>query len=162
MTGKTIGLWTVIKQSDKENGKIYWLCKCKCGTERTVLGTALRAGVSKGCGCHVKHTGFSLHPMLKYESTEEGTANYLYRIWINIKSRVFNKTHKNYNRYGERGITLYKDWIENYPAFRNYIRTTLGEKPSNKHSLDRINNNGNYEPNNLRWATPLEQRLNQF
>lgn len=80
-----------------------------------------------------------------------------YTIWLNIKSRCFNKNDKGYKNYGGRGITLWDGWINDSVAFVEYI----GKKPTLKHSLDRTNNDGNYEPGNVRWATRVQQANNR-
>jgi hypothetical protein len=78
-----------------------------------------------------------------------------------MKQRCFNPHNKSYKNYGGRGITIFPKWINDYTAFRQYIEQHLGPKPSPEHSIDRINNDGNYEPDNLRWATPPQQGENQ-
>lgn len=82
-------------------------------------------------------------------------------MWHAINKRCYNKSYKNYNRYGGRGIKVYEEWKESITKFIQYIENVLGERPTNKHSLDRINNNGDYEPGNLRWSTPEEQSRNR-
>lgn len=80
-----------------------------------------------------------------------------YRIWWNIKQRCYNDNCKEYKNYGGRGIVMYDKWVHNPSSFINYI----GSKPSKKYSLDRIDNNGNYEPGNVRWATRHQQGSNK-
>jgi hypothetical protein len=77
-------------------------------------------------------------------------------LWENIKKRCYNKNIKSYKNYGGRGIEMYKPWIKNYSLFKEYIQNNLGERP-NRFSLDRINNNGNYVPSNLRWSDSKTQ-----
>lgn len=81
----------------------------------------------------------------------------LYKVWINIKQRCYNKNHPRYKDWGGRGITVCERWLESYDNFASDV----GEKPIGKHSIDRINNEGNYEPRNCRWATCKEQNNNQ-
>lgn len=80
-----------------------------------------------------------------------------HRAWSDMKTRCLNKNYKNYHRYGGRGIEVYPLWINNFQAFINCI----GLPPTSSHSLDRIDNDGHYEPNNVRWATPQEQAINR-
>jgi len=93
---------------------------------------------------------------VKHGDCRRGYRHYIYNIWISIKDRCFNPKKKQFKDYGGRGITMYSEWINNYPKFKEYILTNLGERPEGM-TLDRINNDGNYEPNNLRWATQLQQ-----
>ncbi len=87
----------------------------------------------------------------------DGTRNYLYAAWSSIKQRCFNPKSDLYAKYGGRGITMHPAWVESFVAFRDYV----GERPSPSHSIDRKRNAGNYEPGNVRWATPSEQAANQ-
>jgi hypothetical protein len=85
----------------------------------------------------------------------------LYKALYSMKGRCFNKQNPEYSNYGGRGISVCEEWKLNFIAFSDYISATLGPRPSSRHSLDRINNDGNYEPGNLRWATPSEQNSNR-
>jgi len=85
----------------------------------------------------------------------------IYNVWKNIKSRVYNKKDQYYYCYGGRGISMYPLWEESFTVFHKYIKENIGDKPSKNYSIDRINNDGDYEPGNIRWATPLEQSLNK-
>jgi hypothetical protein len=77
-----------------------------------------------------------------------------------MKTRCLDSNYPSFKRYGARGITMYPPWIDDYVAFRNYIIKHLGPRPGPEYSIDRRDNDGNYEPYNLRWATPSEQALN--
>lgn len=85
---------------------------------------------------------------------------YLYQTWKNIKHRCYNPKLKHYHNYGGRGITMHEEWFNDYVKFKDYILTNLGERPYNL-TLDRINNDGNYEPNNLRWSSMTIQNINK-
>jgi len=87
--------------------------------------------------------------------------NYLSNIFHNIKNRCLNKECLGYDSYGGRGITIHQEWVDDCHLFYKWIVENIGERPDKSFSLDRINNNGNYEPGNLRWATPSEQALNR-
>jgi hypothetical protein len=86
---------------------------------------------------------------------------YLYRLWGHIITRTGNKKYHEYGYYGGRGISMHQEWRDSFTQFRKDIISTIGERPTTAHSFDRIDTNGNYEPNNVRWATPTEQTLNQ-
>lgn len=89
-----------------------------------------------------------------------GKQHYLYTTWCNIKARCYNKNRHDYERYGGKGIRMFEEWINNYPKFKEWIVTNLGERPKGM-SIDRIKSKGNYVPNNLRWATSKQQNLNR-
>lgn len=86
--------------------------------------------------------------------------DYKYKTWSGMKERCHNKNSERYESYGGRGIKVCDEWVNSYIAFRDYILDTLGERPEG-HSLDRINNDGNYEPGNLRWASRKQQANNR-
>ena len=86
---------------------------------------------------------------------------YYGRVWHGIRRRTNNTKSFNYHNYGGRGITMHKPWYDNCKVFHQYIIEILGPRPTLSHSLDRINNNGNYEPGNLKWSTPLQQTKNR-
>ena len=139
-----------------------WLCQCDCGTTTEVITNNLRRGLTKSCGCYneeVKKTRKG-KALTHGRGTSAHKYYYLYNTWKGIKRRCFKPGSKSYKNYGARGITMYKPWIDNYLAFEDYILTNLGERPEGL-TLDRINNNGHYEPGNLRWATIKVQNNNQ-
>ncbi len=137
--GQRFGEWTVMEKTSKR--KV--LCKCSCGTQKELYRTNLGSGKSKSCGCSRK-TG------------TEGTK--LYNVWASMKSRCANKNHRFYESYGGRGIAVCKEWEGDVKTFYDWALSS-GYKEGL--SLDRVDNNGNYEPNNCRWATRLEQHNNK-
>lgn len=85
----------------------------------------------------------------------------LYQLWSNIKRRCLNENSRQFANYGGRGITLHQPWADDFMVFANDLETEIGPRPSKKHSLDRVDNDGSYEPGNLRWATASEQSSNR-
>lgn len=97
----------------------------------------------------------------KHGDAVKGKEYYLYSLWLDIKKRCLNKNSTNYNLYGGRGIKMDKRWVENYPLFKKEIIASIGHKPFKSYSIDRIDCNGNYEINNLRWASKSLQGSNK-
>lgn len=147
MTGKVFGRWTVVSYS----GKKRWLCRCNCGEERSVIGTALRDGSSTSCGCLRKENALSA------VVTHGMYATSIYKIRTQIIQRCHNPNSYAYQGYGGRGISVCQSWRDSFEAFLE----DMGPRPSPQHSIDRIDNDGNYEPGNVRWATAHEQLLNR-
>lgn len=155
LSGVRIGIITVVSyDGTRGRNRNAWLCKCDCGKEFYALSGNLRSGRVKSCGC------IKRNELIKRSTKHGGSGSKLYDVWCAIKARCFNTRNKRYYEYGGRGITMYPAWVHDYSAFRDYILNVIGEKPSEEHSLDRINNDGNYEPGNLRWATVLQQSRN--
>ena len=151
-TGNTYGRLRVLGWERKRN-KVYWVCLCACGRKTSVWGAHLRNGSIKSCGksgCHgSRRHGHTAGPASALCSPE-------YRTWADMIQRCRNPQCRGYDRYGGRGVEVCERWANSFAAFLE----DMGPRPSRLHSIDRENNDGNYEPGNCRWATRREQSLN--
>lgn len=149
LSDQQFGKLTVLTrtQSDK-HGNARWLCRCECGTEKAVATPELVRGKTKSCGCSQ-----GKKPQTAY-GKRHGTR--LYDAWRNMKGRCYKPSRPDYVNYGGRGITVCQRWLDDFEAFA----ADMGEPPKEM-SLDRIDNDKNYEPANCRWATRAEQNSNQ-
>lgn len=157
-TGKKFNQWTVVVYAGKRKNDHVWQCRCDCGTEAIVYGGLLVSGRSKSCGC-CKSVAISKARRIHGHTHESGKRNATpeYNAWTRMKDRCYNPNAERYNRYGGRGIKVCNRWLH---SFENFL-TDVGFRPSRKHSLDRSEVNGNYEPGNVRWATAKEQSRNK-
>lgn len=147
-TGKRYGKLIVISRAANKGAKVQWNVRCDCGNTKTVGATSLQMGLTKSCGC--------LH-QVGYNAKHRMVGTKEYNTWNGMKQRCFNPNSQFYANYGGRGITVADEWISSFQAFYEHI----GPAPSGAHSIDRIDNDGNYEPGNVRWATSFEQVHNR-
>ena len=157
--GRKFGRLTVIDVLPREWDEKWkmkpmsYKCQCECGNQHDVLRSSLLSGRTNSCGCYRREsTGrmFTTHGL---------GLDPLYTIWKGIKARTENCNSESFKNYGDRNITLHPAWANDFQLFYTYVKENLGDKPSPDHSLDRIENDGNYEPGNLRWGS-LEQQAN--
>lgn len=150
LSGRKFGELEVIEFSGRsKNSQRFWRCRCVCGVEKEVYEGALRAGGTKSCGCR-RHC----NQPIKHGEAEKTPE---YRAWAGITKRCCRPKNPKYPNYGGRGITMCSRWRGNYLAFLE----DMGRRPSDKHSLDRIDNNKGYYKENCAWRTAKEQHNNK-
>lgn len=142
--------WTVLREENSVGYNRYFMCECACGTIKKVRLGHLTSGKTTSCGC--------VRDLLASErATTHGMAgNKTYKSWQHMKERCLNKKCNDWVDYGGRGIAVCERWMK----FENFL-ADMGEKQTPKHQIDRINNNGNYEPSNCKWSTATEQANNK-
>lgn len=154
MIGQKFGKLTVLEECEErtKNGTKIYKCHCDCGNYINVIGTNLRNGQTKSCGClRVEISG-------QNNTTHGKTNTRLYNIYRKMIHRCYNKNAKDYKYYGGRGIKVYKEWRNDFMAFYNW---SMNHGYDNTLTIDRINSNGNYEPSNCRWVSLYEQENNK-
>jgi len=153
ITGRVYNFLTVLGYAGKTEGsnpRHSWYMKCVCGVVKRIPAGNFKSGNCKSCGC--------MHYILigNGKRTHGMTSTAEFRAWTSMKSRCLSPSNKFFAHYGGRGIKVCNRWLE---SFENFYED-MGPRPSSDHSIDRINNHGNYEPGNCRWTTRTVQQRN--
>lgn len=160
LKGKTFNRLTVLERAENRGHQTYWLCECTCKKKKIILGSEITNGGTKSCGCIRKELNIKTFSTHGYSDKER-----LYVVWLRMRQRCSNKNNKRYKDWGGRGITVCPEW-HNYLTFRtwayaNNYKEELLPSGINKWSIDRIDNDKGYFPENCRWVTMKEQCNNK-
>lgn len=158
LTGQQFGRLSVLRIVEKtKSGSYIWECRCECGKITQVSSGNLRSGHTLSCGCYMKDR------ISRTQATHRESHNRLYNVWSSMKQRCYDKNSTFFSHYGGRGITVCEQWRSSYESFRDWA-TTHGydfAAPRGKCTLDRIDVNGNYSPENCRFVDMKIQRHNR-
>lgn len=151
--GNVYNRLTVLSYAGKKTSHQLWLCRCECGNTIITRGDGLKSGHATSCGC------FHKEQLIKSITKHDSCYTFMYKTYKSMLQRCNNPNHRHYHRYGGRGIKVCDKW-QGDNGFLNFY-ADMGDKPSPKHSIDRIDNNLGYFKENCRWATQKQQNSNK-
>ena len=154
--GDKVGRLTILgieRVNEKGSTRVFCTCQCDCGNIKKIRMDSIstKSRKTQSCGCYAKELSSIRNSSHKMSNTTT------YKSWFSMRNRCFNPNNPSYSNYGGIGITVCDRWKDSFENFLN----DMGERPSKAYSIDRIDVNGNYEPNNCRWATQVQQQNNK-
>ena len=151
LTGQQFFRLTAIERvGDLNKGRVTWECQCACGAKKVVEASRLLRGTAKSCGCWKKECRKT------HGNTTQGARTPEYCAWVNMKNRVKDAVSPNHKNYAGRGIGVCERW----DIFENFL-ADVGQRPTSKHTVERVNNDLGYSPENCKWGTRTEQSRNR-
>lgn len=159
LTGRKFGRLTVLGRAENHGKDTFWKCQCECGNIKEVNGAKLKNGHTKSCGCLRTKRKIKSNIQRNYHKTHGMSETRLYRIYKKMYRRCYKPQTKYYENYGGRGITICPEWLGEH-GFENFSKWALSHGYADNLSIDRIDNDKGYSPDNCKWSTAKEQANN--